>query len=197
MIEIKTEESNNWKTRNRFSNPSGMRRDGKWKWIFLLLLIAVIGIPTLSNAFNHYRHGYYHSVVHVNAQIVKNAKYRTPYLNAMSVWNGSTNRIRWGNANASESYVRLSGWNEDFYGRYAPLGYKSNGRASKFKIEINDNRLFMASSIFRQSVIAHEMGHALCLDHNTSSTSLMNSNRNRNSIYKPNQDDIRGVNYAY
>lgn len=163
----------------------------------IIVLFLAIGIPTLSKAYNHYRHGYYHSVVHVNAPIASNTKYKTPYRNAMSAWNGATNRIRWGNANASPNVVRVSGWNENWFGKYTALALKPNGRASKFKIEINDNRLNTKGNNFRQSVIVHEMGHALCLGHTNGSTSIMNSNRNRDLIIKPNKDDINGVNYAY
>lgn len=73
---------------------------------------------------------------------------------------------------------------------------KLNGRAGRFTIEINDDNIPSDDS-FRQSVIVHEMGHALCLDHVSTGTSIMNTRRNRYKIVKPNADDVKGVNYAY
>lgn len=159
--------------------------------------MVLIVIPTISNACVYYRNGYYRSIVNVNALILQSTKYTTPYRNSMSAWNGATTRIRRGNANASQNVIRAIDNNTySWYGLYTPYDLKSNGRAGRFLIRINDDRI-PANNNFRQSVIVHEMGHALCLDHTTSSTSIMSYNRDRYTIIKPNADDVRGVNCAY
>lgn len=164
---------------------------------FLTILSILFIFPHISNAFVHYGRGYYHSVVNVNAKILNNSKYITPYRNAMASWNSATSRIRWGNANASSNLIYVSGWaNVNWFGEYKGFGSSSNGRATRFTIKINDNNI-PGDNRFRQSVIAHEMGHALCLNHTTHHPSIMNSNRNRRMIITPFSDDIRGVNYAY
>ena len=115
----------------------------------------------------------------------------------MAAWNGATSRIRWGNVNASQNVIRAIDNNTyTWFGIYNAYDLKPNGRAGRFIIRINDERI-RANNNFRQSVIVHEMGHALCLDHTTSSTSIMSYNRDRYRIIKPNADDVRGVNYAY
>ncbi len=165
--------------------------------IAMMMLLILITIPTVSKAYVNYRHGYYHSIVNVNALILQSTKYTTPYRNSMAAWNGATSRIRWGNVNASQNVIRAIDNNTyTWFGIYNAYDLKPNGRAGRFIIRINDERI-RANNNFRQSVIVHEMGHALCLDHTTSSTSIMSYNRDRYRIIKPNADDVRGVNYAY
>ena len=165
--------------------------------VAITILFILIAIPTASKAYVHYRNGYYRSIVNVNALILQSTKYTTPYRNSMAAWNTATSRIRWGNANASQNVIRAIDNNTyTWYGIYNPYDLKSNGRAGRFIIRINDQRI-PANNNFRQSIIVHEMGHALCLGHTTSSTSIMSYNRNRYSIIKPNADDVKGVNYAY
>lgn len=83
-----------------------------------------------------------------------------------------------------------------WFGLYSPQDYQSNGPAGGFTIQINDNKI-PADNKFRQNVIVHEMGHALCLGHTSHHPSIMNIHRNPRMIITPFDDDIRGVNYAY
>lgn len=78
----------------------------------------------------------------------------------------------------------------------------SLGEQTIFGIVLNDNELRIESTNFIQSVIVHELGHALCLDDNPSNTttpnaSIMNHRRTRDTIYVPQLDDINGVKNAY
>jgi hypothetical protein len=51
---------------------------------------------------------------------------------------------------------------------------------------------------YKQSTIVHEFGHALSLADNPSEKqSIMRHDRNRNTIIKPQQDDIKGVKSYY
>ena len=48
-------------------------------------------------------------------------------------------------------------------------------------------------------IVYHELGHAFCLDDKPSSgnSSIMNYDRDRNTLIKPTSNDIAGVNNAY
>lgn len=72
------------------------------------------------------------------------------------------------------------------------------GRATSFTIKLNRRLLVNESDYFRQSVMVHELGHALGLgDNPPESPSIMRYDRDRNTMISPQQDDIDGVNYYY
>ena len=85
---------------------------------------------------------------------------------------------------------------DNWYGLYETktLQYISWGRATKFKNTLNRTTLVSKSDNFRQSVIVHELGHALCSSDNPpESLSIMRYNRDRETCITPQQDDINGV----
>jgi hypothetical protein len=59
--------------------------------------------------------------------------------------------------------------------------------------------------MIKQSVLVHELGHALCLDDDPyesdktigANDSIMNYERDRTIVLVPKQDDVKGVTYAY
>lgn len=91
----------------------------------------------------------------------------------------------------------------DWTGLYTAITrqYVFWGRATKFRIQLNRSILEGESDNYWKSTLVHEFGHALCLgdDPNPSvpGSSIMNRNRNRETVNIPQTDDINGVNYAY
>jgi len=56
--------------------------------------------------------------------------------------------------------------------------------------------LSAANDTQRRSTTGHELGHALGLDR-TANAAIMNNVRDRNVIYTPKDEDIKGVNAIY
>lgn len=124
------------------------------------------------------------------------------YTNSTSAWNSTSTPVNIKTvAGSGHSYVISGTYNDTWYGLYTPKNrqYLVTGRAGKFTIELNRNQLVSESDNFWQSVLVHEFGHAFCLGDNPSSgnSSIMNYDRNRNTLIKPTSNDIAGVNNAY
>ena len=124
------------------------------------------------------------------------------YKNSVSAWNSTNTPVNIKTVPGSgHSYVIDGVYNDTWYGLYTPKNRQwiISGRAGKFTIELNRKELVSESDNFWQSVLVHELGHAFCLDDNPSSgnSSIMNYDRNRNTLIKPTSNDIAGVNSAY
>ena len=87
------------------------------------------------------------------------------------------------------------------YGRvnYTTSGSTITGFAAY--VNIGNTVLSSASSANKakiaRSVACHELGHLLGLNDLTSGTAVMNTNRNRLTLYTPQTDDINGVSAGY
>ena len=128
--------------------------------------------------------------------------YSNVYTNSVNAWNNTNTPVNIKTVPGSgHSYVISGVYNDTWYGLYTPKErqYLFTGRAGKFTIEMNRSQLVSQSDNFRQSVLVHELGHAFCLSDNPSSgnSSIMNYDRNRNTLIKPTSNDITGVNSAY
>jgi hypothetical protein len=64
-------------------------------------------------------------------------------------------------------------------------------------MELNQYALSGKSFNFIVSVAGHEQGHGFGLGESSVNPALMNQNRDRETIYKPQQDDINGINAIY
>ncbi|WP_099203628.1 matrixin family metalloprotease [Miniphocaeibacter massiliensis] len=169
----------------------------KKKCFLSIILLSIFVISYTVKAYYIQNSGSYTSRIRVNAKIASNSKYETPYRNAQASWNSAYSKINWGNDNSSVSNVVVSNYPDSWFGRYSPGPIiTSNKRVSIFNIYIND-RTIPASYAFRQSVIAHEMGHALNLGHTNNAYTLMSHSRNRYIVYKPTSDEINGVEKVY
>ncbi len=128
--------------------------------------------------------------------------YNSIYTKSVSAWNSTSTPVNIKTVPGSgHSYVISGVYNDTWYGMYTPkdLQYLVTGRAGKFTIELNRKQLVSESENFWQSVLVHEFGHAFCLGDNPSSgnSSIMNYDRNRNTLIKPTGNDVTGVNNAY
>ena len=76
--------------------------------------------------------------------------------------------------------------------------YTKSGKTYKFNIYLNDRLLKDKSNNYKQSVLVHELGHALSLaDNPPEAQSIMRYDRNRNIMIVPQPDDIAGVKKQY
>lgn len=119
---------------------------------------------------------------------------KTGWLNAASVWRTSTNdNVRFYHDTQSVNYLtRFTDADTTYFGKM--LTTAPNNRVTKFEGFLNDNAVFVSS--VAQSTSVHELGHALGLGHSTS-TAVMNSNRDRTRITTPQKDDLDGIKAIY
>lgn len=96
---------------------------------------------------------------------------------------------------SGHSWITDNQVSNTWYGYYYVIDrYLLVGRVTKFHIELNRNILVNESSNCKRSVITHELGHALGLGDNPPETrSIMRYDRNRDTMFRPYPDDVRGV----
>jgi hypothetical protein len=118
------------------------------------------------------------------------------YVNAgRTNWNNATGANITVNANSTNS-VSIVNPDDTWFGLYT--GHAgTNGAFSRFTIQINQRAINEANPTnlanFVTSVATHEFGHALRLGDNppvASNRSIMRSDRNRNSLFRPTNHDI-------
>lgn len=122
-----------------------------------------------------------------------NDTWQKPINKALSNWNATSSPAHLYKSSLSNSNITVKSYSDTYYGRYTRCG------GSCFYIKLNlrtINRDAVNHSNFVTSVLVHEFGHALNLAHN-SLTSIMNNNRNRNSMTKPQAHDVSDVNAYY
>lgn len=66
-----------------------------------------------------------------------------------------------------------------------------------FELALNRGNSEIRKPNVARSTAVHELGHTLGLADRSSGTAIMNTNRDRSSIYLPQTDDINGVNAVY
>lgn len=117
-------------------------------------------------------------------------------------WNGSGSgaNIRTSNSVSSPHTIEVNSFSWRDRGQTAKYPLGKNVAATRSTIEINIETC-TGSSKARQSTIAHEMGHLLWLSDSPSvpipNDSLMDGNRNRETVYSPRSFDVRNVNFRY
>ena len=73
----------------------------------------------------------------------------------------------------------------------------SNNIVTSFTAKINAGNSNIPGTNVARSTANHEFGHVLGLNDVTSGTAVMNTSRDRTSIYIPKQDDKDGVSDIY
>lgn len=71
------------------------------------------------------------------------------------------------------------------------------GTIQSAEIYLNWYYLQDESGNYRRGTAGHEIGHTLGLAHTVVTLALMNTNRNRETVCYPQQDDVNGINYLY
>ncbi|MDC3418341.1 hypothetical protein [Aquibacillus salsiterrae] len=112
-------------------------------------------------------------------------------------WNNTPTLVRIGTSSSSPNTVVAQQFSYAAYGYY----YNWTHTDKDFEIELNSRTISNdATNIqnFIQSAMTHELGHALWLADNPSSTSsIMHYDNNFNVNYKPFQFDINNVNTKF
>ncbi len=118
--------------------------------------------------------------------------YKTAWKTAANDWYSASN--------ASIYYSSSSSNTVDTYSESGNTnGYvtkiSTGNKITSFAVMINTNNC--TTSTTARATSGHEIGHLLGLDDLSSGIAIMYSSRDRNSIYKPQADDIEGVLYVY
>lgn len=127
----------------------------------------------------------------------RTTSYHYPFLNSISAWNNCGAGVNiYTVPGSGNNWITDEKIADTWYGMYEAKirQYIFWGRATKFKITLNRTTLVSQTDNFVQSVIVHELGHALCLgDNPPESPSIMRYDRDRETCITPQQDDIDGV----
>lgn len=124
------------------------------------------------------------------------AVFQNAFQQALTDWNNSQNARRYVNG-GSDASGALDTYSEKD-GKYGNSIWYTNllGCVTSWVSKIN--RYYSLTHEFTpaRSTANHELGHILGLAH-TNNPAIMNTSRNRYSMYTPQTDDINGVNNLY
>ncbi|SFE87446.1 Matrixin [Paenibacillus algorifonticola] len=132
-----------------------------------------------------------------------NTTYRAAFDSAVSDWNSSQSKIKFNLSALNVSSLNKVGTqdvdNPSLYGVCITYPISGTAKISYFTADLNiGNPNVVNYSKTRRSTAGHELGHALGLDHvSVLVTAIMNSSRDRETVYTPQTDDINGVNALY
>lgn len=124
--------------------------------------------------------------------------HQTGFQQAVSDWNSSQSKKSFRNNGSTANGVLDSYSFKDYveYG-YAYIIYDEDTKCvTAWVAKINKYYTYTHYTIIARSVGGHELGHILGLNH-TANPALMNSDRDRSVIYRPQTDDINGINALY
>jgi hypothetical protein len=112
---------------------------------------------------------------------------------SQSDWNNTGGPIGWFESSASANKFDSYWASDGLYGMYSTscsggLAFSTTALAnSAYGSSYNWNANFM------RSVTGHESGHGLGLGHSTVTPAIMNTSRDRYTIYTPQTDDVNGL----
>jgi predicted Zn-dependent protease len=128
--------------------------------------------------------------------------YNLAALQGAQAWdNAGTNNVNltWSNTVSTANII----FRQDDYGnlnwnaRCANKPVHSSGTYTKSDIDFNEHWMDSMTASQRQGVSAHEVGHALGLDHVTTTNQVMCTAQDGRAVNKPGTDDINGANHLY
>lgn len=126
--------------------------------------------------------------------------WRLRFSDSVGDWNsqGTKPLVQWssGAANRLDSYTAADGYYG--YASIACTGPFWDRKMSSFDAYANSYRghEYNWDDFFMRSITGHELGHGLGLGHSTE-YSIMNTSRDRYTLYTPQQDDRNGLNAIY
>ena len=123
------------------------------------------------------------------------SSYKNAFIKAVDSWNNAVNvkySYHYNSKNTCDTYSKSS---NSEYGTTVTT-YNSNKKVVEFHSKINSANTNITGNVY-QSVAAHELGHPYGLGDLSSGNSLMSHARNRNTIYKPQTDDINEIKRIY
>lgn len=175
----------------------------KYLSFVILAFNCILYIPSISYAASPYNtYGLQNGKASVAIRVSSyNPNWTTLINNSRVTWNNSANVNITQNDN-SPNWIEAGNYDKDWYGLTTSSYNSSTGYISTFNIQINGKTINQKAtnvSNFVMSVMSHEFGHLfwLCDNPVTSSTSIMDYNRNRNTMTSPQQFDISNVNAKY
>lgn len=125
---------------------------------------------------------------------------KTGWLNALGDWRSAQSKVNFTYSSSANSKLHsMHNADKSLFGR---MVWKSDllNYVTHFDGYINayadNNGQSISNSNVARSAGSHELGHVMGIAHN-SGTSIMNSNRNRTTVFRPQADDINGINARY
>ncbi|MBE6730789.1 MAG: matrixin family metalloprotease [Ruminococcaceae bacterium] len=121
--------------------------------------------------------------------------YKTFWRTAMSSWTSAVGYNISYSSSSSNTITIVNESSSTYYGYMQPHS-TPNYVLTSFTAYVNIAHTGTNENVFK-SVACHELGHTLGLDDTNNPNAVMGYNRNRNTIYTPQADDIEGVTDAY
>lgn len=173
-----------------------------FKIMISMVMIVCLLLTTAAAYETPYGRWRYTSVSY-NFGTSMSSTYRDVWENAISSWNDAQSQVSLYQGSGTSGSIICSTINDTSSSDY---GYTYRGRnettyymtATVSYLNLN-NSAVAAGGLVCRSTACHELGHSLGLNHFSSTTvsAVMNTSRNRSSIYTPKSDDINAINYAY
>ncbi|CAM2773798.1 matrixin family metalloprotease [Paenibacillus sediminis] len=166
-----------------------------------LLFLSALFVPTSASAYNLLGGKYGVTTIGFNYQGTS-ATYNLATATGISAWKNANVDVSFESHSAGEtntilfyndSYGANIGWNA----QCANKPVHTSGTYTKSIIDFNTSTMDSMSNAQRQGVSAHEIGHALGLDHVSDKYQIMCTWGDGRVATSPGSDDIKGVNYLY
>lgn len=166
----------------------------------IVLCFAAFTFDCFASDYALHIWGYHSTSVDINLYNLSSI-YSTPFNDAKNSWNNAAIPCSVYSSPYSSNYLYDIAYDSTYIAQYLvyEYSYADPGHiTTRFNIVLNNNYVMTMQTREKQSVIAHEIGHAFGLyDYDAVSTVLMSHARNRYSLYTPKSGDIAGVNASW
>lgn len=124
-----------------------------------------------------------------------NSTWQTAIDRAINNWNATYSPVRISKYNNAASSITAQSYSDSWYGLYT-----SCSPNNCMYISLNSRTISASASNFSNyvtSITIHEFGHSFKLAHRDGQDSIMNRNRNRNTMINPSSSDVVNVRNYY